>query len=64
SANTRHLKEVCEEQGNRAYHIEGPDELQAAWFTGAQRIGLTAGASTPDYSIDEVEARIRELVPG
>lgn len=63
SANTRHLKEVCEEQGTPAYHIEGPGELEAGWFAGAQRIGLTAGASTPDYSIDEVEARLRELVP-
>lgn len=62
SANTRHLKEVCEEQGTRAYHIEGPAELEAAWFGGVSRIGLTAGASTPDYSIDEVEARIRELI--
>lgn len=63
SANTRHLKEVCEEQGTPAHHIEGPDELDPAWFTGMERIGLTAGASTPDYSIDEVEARLRELVP-
>jgi len=63
SANTRHLKEVCEEQGTTAYHIEGADELEPAWFAGAQRIGLTAGASTPDYSIDEVEARIKALVP-
>jgi 4-hydroxy-3-methylbut-2-enyl diphosphate reductase len=62
SANTRHLKEVCEEQGTRAYHIEGPGELEAAWFEGANRIGLTAGASTPDYSIDQVENRIRELI--
>lgn len=61
SANTRHLKEVCEEQGTRAYHIEGPDELEREWFEGVSRIGLTAGASTPDYSIDQVEARLREL---
>jgi (E)-4-hydroxy-3-methyl-but-2-enyl pyrophosphate reductase len=61
SANTRHLKEVCEEQGTIAHHIEGADELDAAWFAGVERVGLTAGASTPDYSIDEVEARIREL---
>ena len=61
SANTRHLKEVCEEQGTRAHHIEGADELEAAWFEGVERVGLTAGASTPDYSIDEVERRIREL---
>jgi 4-hydroxy-3-methylbut-2-enyl diphosphate reductase len=63
SANTRHLKEVCEAQGTPAYHVEGPEELEAAWFAGIQRIGLTAGASTPDYSIDEVESRLRELVP-
>jgi len=61
SANTRHLREVCEEQGTRAYHIEGPEELDAAWFASAARVGLTAGASTPDSSIDEVEARIHEL---
>lgn len=62
SANTRNLREACEEGGAKAYHIEGPGELQAEWFANAERIGLTAGASTPDYSIDEVEARIRELV--
>jgi 4-hydroxy-3-methylbut-2-enyl diphosphate reductase len=62
SANTRHLREVCEEQGTRAYHIESPDELCAEWFAGVDRVGLTAGASTPDYSIDETEERIRALV--
>lgn len=61
SANTRHLREVCEEQGVVAHQIEGPDELQAEWFEGVTRVGLTAGASTPDYSIDDVEARIHEL---
>lgn len=61
SANTRHLKEVCEEQGTPAHHIEGSDELRAEWFAGMERVGLTAGASTPDYSIDEVERRIKEL---
>lgn len=63
SANTRHLREVCEDQGVRAYQVEGPAELDAAWFAGAGRVGLTAGASTPDYSVDEVEARIRQLAP-
>jgi 4-hydroxy-3-methylbut-2-enyl diphosphate reductase len=62
SANTRHLREVCEEQGTRAYHIESPEELERAWFDGIERIGLTAGASTPDYSIDETEERIRALL--
>ena len=63
SANTRNLREVCEEQGTPAYQVEDASEVDAAWFDGALRIGLTAGASTPDDSIAEVEARIRELVP-
>lgn len=63
SANTRHLTEVCREQGTPAYHVEAADEVDPAWFRGASRVGLTAGASTPDYSIDQVEARVREIVP-
>jgi 4-hydroxy-3-methylbut-2-enyl diphosphate reductase len=63
SANTRHLAEVCREQGSRAYHVEGPEDLESAWFQGVDRVGLTAGASTPDYSIEQVEERIRELAP-
>ncbi len=62
SANTRHLREVCEDQGAVAYHIESPDELERSWFEGVDRIGLTAGASTPDYSIDETEQRLREML--
>lgn len=62
SANTRHLREVCEAEGTRAYQVEGPEELQPSWFENVERIGLTAGASTPDESIDAVEARIREIL--
>ena len=61
SANTRHLREVCEEQGTKAYQIEDASELEAGWFVGIQRVGLTAGASTPDDSVDEVEDRIRAI---
>jgi (E)-4-hydroxy-3-methyl-but-2-enyl pyrophosphate reductase len=61
SANTRHLAEVCEEEGARAYHIETRDELQAGWFAGVQRVGVTAGASTPDYAIDDVVRRLEEI---
>ena len=63
SANTRHLTEVCREQGTPAYHVEDETELDPGWFAGVTRIGLTAGASTPDYSIESVEARLRELLP-
>jgi 4-hydroxy-3-methylbut-2-enyl diphosphate reductase len=61
SANTRHLREVCEEQGTTTYHIEKAEQIDPRWLQGKIRVGLTAGASTPDSSIDEVENRLLEL---
>lgn len=61
SANTRHLVEVVEAEGTRAHHIETAEELDAAWLTGAERVGVTAGASTPDSAVEQVVERIREM---
>ncbi|GAC1394199.1 MAG: 4-hydroxy-3-methylbut-2-enyl diphosphate reductase [Vulcanimicrobiaceae bacterium] len=61
SANTKHLAELAEMNGAHAYHIEGPDELQAAWFAGIQTAGLMSGASTPGWLVDEVAARMEAL---
>jgi (E)-4-hydroxy-3-methyl-but-2-enyl pyrophosphate reductase len=61
SANTRKLVQAAAEEGAVAYQVERVEELQRAWFEGVQRVGLTAGASTPDWVIDEVEARIRSF---
>jgi (E)-4-hydroxy-3-methyl-but-2-enyl pyrophosphate reductase len=63
SANTKHLWEICRES-KPSYLVQGADDLDAAWFRDVDVVGLTAGASTPDYVIDEVEARIAELTPG
>lgn len=60
SANTKHLWEICR-ASKPSYLVQGADDLDAAWFRDANVVGLTAGASTPDYVIDEVEARIAEL---
>src|SRR5205814_840729 len=57
SANTKHLWEICRES-KPAHLIQGADDLQAGWFDGVEVVGLTAGSSTPDYVIDEVEERI------
>ncbi len=57
SANTKHLWEICK-QAKPAYLVQGADDLEAAWFNGAEVVGVTAGSSTPDYVIDEVEQRI------
>lgn len=59
SANTRKLVQAAKEEGAAAHQIEQPGELRAEWFEGVQRVGITAGASTPDAVIDEAEALIR-----
>jgi 4-hydroxy-3-methylbut-2-enyl diphosphate reductase len=58
SANTRRLCQLCQEQGVPAYQIETADEIEAAWLEGKESIGLTAGASTPDWIIEEVARRL------
>jgi 4-hydroxy-3-methylbut-2-en-1-yl diphosphate reductase len=60
SANTKHLWEICRES-KPAYLIQGANDIDPAWFGSANVIGVTAGSSTPDYVIDEVEARIASL---
>ena len=60
SANTKHLWEICRE-AKPAYLVQGRDDLDARWFDGARVVGLTAGSSTPDYVIDEVEERLAAL---
>jgi 4-hydroxy-3-methylbut-2-enyl diphosphate reductase len=61
SANTRRLAEVCVELQPRTHHIETAAEIDSAWFVGVGRVGVTAGASTPKWIIDEVVDRIKEL---
>ncbi len=61
SNNTAELVRTCQRNGARAHHVQGPAEIEDAWLAGARMVGLTAGTSTPDELVDEVEARLREL---
>ncbi len=60
SANTLHLFEICTRL-KPSRLIQGAEDIDPAWLAGIRCVGITAGASTPDYAVDEVEARLREL---
>lgn len=59
SSNSNRLREVGEERGIPAYLIESADEVQDAWFVPGDRIGITAGASTPEILVQEVLNQLR-----
>lgn len=61
SANTARLASVCREAGSPAYHIESAAELTPEWFAEVQVAGITAGASTPDWVIEEVYKKMEEM---
>jgi 4-hydroxy-3-methylbut-2-enyl diphosphate reductase len=64
SANTTQLTNLCRSMSVRTYHIETDDEIDPAWFMKARRVGITAGASTPDWIITKVAKRIQDTGRG
>jgi 4-hydroxy-3-methylbut-2-enyl diphosphate reductase len=61
SANTRRLADVAREEGAETHHIESSSEIERDWLRDREKVGVTAGASTPDEAVDAVVARLREL---
>lgn len=61
SANTTRLARICRDIQPRTYHLETAGQVEAAWLAGVTRVGVTAGASTPCWLIDEVIARVEFL---
>ena len=61
SSNSLKLLSVCKEQCERSFLIETPEEINPADLTGAERVGVTAGASTPKWLIDQVVEKLRGL---
>lgn len=61
SANTNRLAEICSENGAKTYHIERADELKLDWFENIKKVGITAGASTPNWIIKEVLMIMSEI---
>jgi len=62
SSNSNRLREIAAECGVPSYLIEDAAALDPGWLTGARSVGITAGASAPDILVDELVARLREMV--
>lgn len=61
SSNTQKLAKACANTGTPTYHIERAEELSPGWFKNRFKVGVTAGASTPEWIIEEVVERMKEF---
>ncbi|MBC7084435.1 MAG: bifunctional 4-hydroxy-3-methylbut-2-enyl diphosphate reductase/30S ribosomal protein S1 [Firmicutes bacterium] len=61
SANTRRLAEICEAEGAKVYRIETASDLDSLDLSGVRSVGIAAGASTPNWVIEEVMERMSVL---
>jgi 4-hydroxy-3-methylbut-2-enyl diphosphate reductase len=61
SANTTRLYQISRRINPRSFHIETAEEIRKEWFDKSKTVGLTAGASTPRYLLNEVEKRVKSI---
>jgi hypothetical protein len=61
SSNSNRLREVAKKLGTESYMVDSEEELQAEWFEGRHRVGLTAGASAPEILVQAVIDRIKAM---
>jgi len=64
SNNTHELVRTCSNHCARVHHVQTAADLRAEWFADAEVVGITAGTSTPDAVIEEVERRLRRFAAG
>ena len=58
SSNSNRLRELAEQQGMKAYLVDGPDQIEQDWLRDKPRVGVTAGASAPEVLVHQVVARL------
>ena len=61
SANSKRLTELSLEINPNTFQVNGAKDLKQKWFSNVKSVGISAGASTPDYLIDEVHVKIKKF---
>ena len=59
SANTKQLYQICKSSNSRTYYIETANEMERYWFENIETVGITAGASTPDWIISDIVGQLK-----
>jgi 4-hydroxy-3-methylbut-2-enyl diphosphate reductase len=60
SSNSNRLREMADKNVKPGYLVDGPQDLQRAWFEGIKTVGVTDGASAPEILVQGVIAQLRE----
>lgn len=61
SANSKRLTQLSLERNKNSYQVTCAEDLKSDWFKDANQVGISAGASTPDYLINEVKQKIESI---
>lgn len=61
SSNTTQLYKLSKKNCKKVYHVETGDELEAGWFDDVESVGITGGASTPNWIIEEIVEKVKEI---
>ncbi|MCS5659443.1 MAG: 4-hydroxy-3-methylbut-2-enyl diphosphate reductase [Dehalococcoidia bacterium] len=63
SANSKRLTQLSLGINKNTYQVNSAKDVDPSWFEGVEKVGISAGASTPDYLIDQVDEKIKQLSP-
>ncbi|MDO8486700.1 MAG: 4-hydroxy-3-methylbut-2-enyl diphosphate reductase [Candidatus Curtissbacteria bacterium] len=64
SSNSNRLRDVSEEEGTKAYLVDDETMVDPSWFSGVETVGITSGASAPEYLVDNLVEYIKKVNPG
>lgn len=61
SSNAQVLFDVCKQHNPRSYFVSSPDDLKAEWFSGAESLGISGATSTPQWLMERIAERAKQL---
>jgi primosomal protein N' (replication factor Y) (superfamily II helicase) len=63
SSNGRLLYNICRKENPNTYYISRIDEIDPEWFKGVESVGISGATSTPNWLMEKVAGRVKEIIP-